>query len=174
VRLLTAVLLGATSAVTLAQNAPPLKPGLWQMRPEMTGEDAQRMAQMQQQLKDLPPDVRKQMENDGRYVYVRPDEREKVETSLTEMGRLFDEHESVAQMDKPTQVKLFNAQENVNAILTLRDRDRLICERGASTGSRIVGTSCRTYGDIEAARQAGNKFMLERAATPCAANCTGK
>ena len=120
-------------------------------------------------------DVRKQMETDGRYAYVRPDEREKVETSLTEMGRLFDEHESVAQMDKPTQVKLFNAQENVNAILTLRDRDRLICERGAPTGSRIVSTSCHTYGELEAAQQASRKFMDERLNTPCnAPSCTGR
>ncbi len=118
-------------------------------------------------------DVRKQMETDGRYAYVKPDEREKVEADLAEMGHLFDEHASVAEMDKPTRVKLFNAQESVNAILTLRDRDRLVCERGASTGSRIVGTSCRSYGDIEAARQASGKFMLERSATPCAPKCTG-
>ncbi|MEP7044553.1 MAG: hypothetical protein ABI843_15915 [Dokdonella sp.] len=119
-------------------------------------------------------DVRKQMDTDGRYAYVRPDEREKVEADLAEMGRLFEQHDAVAQMDKAMQVKLFNAQESVNAILTLRDRDRLICERGAQTGSRIVGTSCRTYGDIEASRQASNKFMLERNATPCVSNCTGK
>jgi len=119
-------------------------------------------------------DMRQQMEPDGRYAYVKPDEREKVEANLTEMSRLFDEYGAVAQMDKPTQVKLFNAQESVNAILTLRDRDRLICERGASTGSRIVGTSCRSYGDIEAAKRASSQFMLERNATPCVANCTGK
>ena len=119
-------------------------------------------------------DVRKQMDPDGRYAYVKPDEREKVETNLTEMSQLFEQHGAVAQMDKATQVKLFNAQESVNAILTLRDRDRLICERGASTGSRIVGTSCRSYGDIEAAKQASSKFMLERNATPCVSNCTGK
>jgi hypothetical protein len=119
--------------------------------------------------------VRTEMGADGRYAYVKPDERDKVDASLAEMGRLFDANGSVDKMDKDTKIKLFNAQETVNAILTLRDRDRLICERGAQPGTRIVGTSCHTYGDLEAARQASAKFMNERAVTPCnAPSCLGK
>ena len=118
--------------------------------------------------------VRKDMGEDGRYAYLKPDEREKVEAGLTRMQQLFEQHESVAEMDTSTKVDLFNAQESVNALLTLRDRDRLVCERGASVGSRIVSTSCRTYGEIEASRQASAKFMHERATTPCnAPSCTG-
>ena len=119
-------------------------------------------------------EVRKAMQPDGRYAYVNPDEHAKVDAGLDRMGALFDANGSVAQMDKATQVELFNAQESVNAILTLRDRDRLICERGTTTGSRVVATSCHTYGEIESARQASSKFMLERIAVPCANNCTGK
>ncbi|MEO6689502.1 MAG: hypothetical protein ABIS07_16780 [Dokdonella sp.] len=111
--------------------------------------------------------VRKEMETDGRYAYVKADERTKVEASLAEMDVLFVDNGSVDKMDKATQVKLFNAQEVVNSILTLRDRDRLICERGAPTGSRIVSTNCRTYGSLEAARQDSAKFMQERTASPC-------
>lgn len=119
--------------------------------------------------------VRAEMNADGRYAYIKPDERDKVDASLAEMGRLFDTNGSVDKMDKDTKVKLFNAQETVNGILTLRDRDRLICERGAQPGTRIVGTSCHTYGDLEAARQASAKFMNERAVTPCnAPSCLGK
>jgi len=120
-------------------------------------------------------DVRTEMGPDGRYAYVKPDERDKVDASLAEMSKLFDEHGSVDKMDKDTKVKLFNEQETVNAILTLRDRDRLICERGAQPGTRIVSTSCHTYGDLEAAREASAKFMNERPVTPCnAPSCTGK
>jgi hypothetical protein len=114
------------------------------------------------------------MTGDGRYAYVRPDERRNVETALDEMSRLFDENDSVDKMDKATRVELFNAQESINAILTLRDSDRLVCERAAQPGSRIVGTTCRRYGDLEAARQSSEKFMNERAVTPCnAPSCTG-
>jgi hypothetical protein len=118
--------------------------------------------------------VRSEMGAEGRYAYLKPDERDKVDAGLAEMARMFDENGSVEHMDKATRVKLFNAQETVNALLTLRDRDRLICERGAQPGTRIVGTSCHTYGDLEAARQASSKFMNERAVTPCnAPSCTG-
>jgi len=119
--------------------------------------------------------VRKDMDGDGRYAYVKPDERQKIEAGLVEIGALFDANGAVERMDKATKIKLFNAQEQVNAILTLRDRDRLICERGAATGSRIVSTTCRTYGELEAQRQASSKLMLEHAVTPCnAPSCEGK
>jgi len=132
-------------------------------------------AETKDSFEAVAADVRKEMSADGRYGYVKAEEREKVEASLAEMSAIFDANGSVDKMDKATKVKLFNAQENVNAILTLRDRDRLICERGMQTGSRIVTTSCRTYGDIEAARLASEKFMNERAVTPCnAPSCLGK
>ena len=119
--------------------------------------------------------VRKEMGADGRYAYIKPEERDRVEASLSEMSALFDANGPVEHMDKATQVKLFNAQEVVNSILTLRDRDRLICERGAKTGSRIVSTSCHTYGELEALQQASRKFMDEKAVPPCnAPGCLGK
>jgi hypothetical protein len=119
-------------------------------------------------------EVLKEMNPDGRYAYVKPDEREKVEASLADMSKLFEQHESVEAMDKAAKVQLFNDQETVNSILTLRDRDRLICERGAPTGSRIVTTTCHTYGELQAAQQASRKFMDERLNTPCnAPSCTG-
>lgn len=118
--------------------------------------------------------VRTEMGENGQYGYVKPDERDKVEAALTEMSHLFELHGSVKEMDKATQIELFNAQETVNGILTLRDRDRLVCEHAAQPGSRIVGTSCRRYGDLEAERQASAKFMNERAVTPCnAPSCVG-
>jgi hypothetical protein len=112
-------------------------------------------------------DVRTEMAKDGRFGYVHDDERDKVEADLAAMGRLFDANDTVDKMDEPTRVELFNRQESVNAILTLRDRDRLVCERGAQPGTRIVTTNCRRYGDLEAERQASSKFMTDHAITPC-------
>jgi len=132
-------------------------------------------AETKEAFESAATDVRKDLGADGRYAYIKPDEREKVEASLAEMQTLFDESGSVERMDKATKVKLFNAQEVVNSILTLRDRDRLICERGVQTGSRIVTTSCHTYGELEAAQQASRKFMDEKIVPPCnAPSCLGK
>jgi len=132
-------------------------------------------ADTRESFEAVAANVRKEMDGQGRYAYVKPDERTKVEAALDEMQALFAENESTDRMDKTVKVKLFNAQEVVNSILTLRDRDRLICERGAQTGSRIVSTSCHTYGDLEAAQQASSKFMNERTAAPCNTPvCNGK
>jgi hypothetical protein len=111
--------------------------------------------------------VRTEMEPGGQYAYVKPDERDKVESGLAQMQALFDKNESVQAMSADQKIALFNAQEAVNAILNSRDRDRLICERGAVPGSRIVSTSCHTYGQIEALQQASQKLMQEKIAAPC-------
>ena len=111
-------------------------------------------------------DVRGEMADGGRYAYIKPDERTKIESGLAEMSALFEKSGSVEQMNGEQKIALFNAQEKVNSILALRDRDRLICERGALTGARIVSTSCHTYGEIEASRQASQKLMQEKVAAP--------
>lgn len=41
-----------------------------------------------------------------------------------------------------------NAQEQLNALLLQNDNNRLICERGARTGSRIQVTTCQTHGEL--------------------------
>jgi len=111
--------------------------------------------------------VRKEMQAEGRYAYVNDREREEVEANLARMQALFDKTASVDAMSKDVQVELFNAQEAVNAVLEKRDRDRLICERSATTGSRIASTQCRTYGEIEEQREASRKLMREKGARGC-------
>jgi hypothetical protein len=111
--------------------------------------------------------VRKEMQGEGRYAYVNDREREEVEANLARMHALFEKVSSVDAMSKDGQVELFNAQEAVNAVLEKRDRDRLVCERSATTGSRIASTRCRTYGEIEAEREAGRKLMRDKAAKGC-------
>lgn len=119
-------------------------------------------------------DVRHEMEGGGRYAYVKPAERDKVERGLVQMQALFDKAGSVDAMSGDDRIALFNAQESVNAVLELRDRDRLVCERGAQPGTRIVSTTCRTYGEIEAQREASRKLMQEKVAGPCIAQpCKG-
>jgi len=58
---MTALAFGATALGAIAQTAPPLKPGLWQV--QSTREiDGQKAPDPMEQLKNLPPEARKQME----------------------------------------------------------------------------------------------------------------
>jgi hypothetical protein len=144
---LAALLVAACAmSVRAAETAPPLK---------ATTKDA---------FAGVVVDLHKEMQEGGRYADVTERERADVDANLDRMQALFEKSGSVETMGKDEQVALFNAQESVNAILEKRDRDRLICERSATTGSRISTTHCRTYGEIEAQREASQKMMRDKPA----------
>ena len=91
--------------------------------------------------------LRGEMDPPGRFQWVTPEERTKVLKALDEMGRILEGHESISELRETDKVALLNAQEVANAILTKRDRDRLICERRAIVGSRFPQSVCETYGE---------------------------
>ena len=97
-------------------------------------------------------DIRKEMVPSGRFQFVTRAEAAKVNTSLDEIGALFDKYGTLANMDKVVKVTLFNDQEVVNSILARRDDLRLICKPKRNTGTRIPVTDCKTYGDIQRER----------------------
>ena len=103
--------------------------------------------------------VQSQMVPGGRYGFTDKKEREDVNRGLEYMQSLFDMYGTVAGMDQKTQMDLFNHQEAVNAILTRRDNNRLVCESVAPTGSNIPRRTCRTYGEIEQERQNTQQVM---------------
>ena len=111
--------------------------------------------------------TRDQMKEGGRYSKVTAAEKSKVDARLDEMGQLFDQRGSVAQMSGDEKVRLFNAQEEVNSILAKRDNDRLICRNEAPIGSHLPVKTCKTVGEIERQRQAdshGLEKLQKRAA----------
>jgi hypothetical protein len=112
--------------------------------------------------------VRKEMEAGGRYQYVKPDERKTIDKSLTEMQSLFTQNGSVEAMNQGDKVKLFNAQEVVNSILTRRDGDRVICKDEPKLGSHVRTTSCHTYAQEEEARRGSHDVMDEWTRRGCA------
>ncbi|WP_139350378.1 hypothetical protein [Rhodanobacter sp. B04] len=93
--------------------------------------------------------VQGQMKPGGRYGFMDAKEQDEVNSGLSYMQSLFDKYNTVDQMDQQTKVDLFNHQEAVNAILTRRDNNRLVCENVAPVGSHITRTTCRTYGEIQ-------------------------
>ena len=103
--------------------------------------------------------VQSQMVPGGRYGFVDKKEREDVNHGLGYMQNLFDKYGTVAGMDQKTQMDLFNHQEAVNAILTRRDNNRLVCESVAPMGSHIPRKTCRTYGEIEQEHQNTRQAM---------------
>jgi hypothetical protein len=104
-------------------------------------------------------EVRQEMSPGGRYEYMRPDEKGKVEADMHAMALMLKKSGSVAAMSEAEKVSLFDAQENLNGILTHSDSNRLICEHVAPVGTSIPKTTCKTVGEIERARKATGREL---------------
>lgn len=106
--------------------------------------------------------VRKQMDAGGRYAETNAGERARVNARLDEMGKLFQTHGEVAQMSSDDKLRLFNGQEEVNAILGKRDGQRLICKNERPVGSNIPVKTCQTAAQIEERRRGDVKDFRQR------------
>jgi predicted secreted protein len=119
-----------------------------------------------EELEKVSASVRKDMESGGRYEYVSPTERQKVDQKLTEMETLL-QHNGPAELKEREKIQLFNAQEVVNSILAHRDRDRVICKSEAPIGSHIPVTTCHTYAQEVEARKGAQRFFDDVSKPQC-------
>ena len=103
--------------------------------------------------------VRQQMDVGGRYSYVTPGERSKINGKLDEMSKLFQKRSDVAQMMDAEKTAMFNSQQQVNAILAKHDNERLICKNEMPIGSHIPVKTCSTAGEIEARRRSDLQYL---------------
>jgi hypothetical protein len=92
--------------------------------------------------------VREGMEPGGVYSFMKDDDRKRVEQQLEAMHKLLQDHAAQDKLSAQDKISLLNSQEALNALLLQNDNNRLICERGTRTGSRIHVTTCRTHGEI--------------------------
>lgn len=103
-------------------------------------------AQTLEQFEREAANVRAGLQPQGVYGFIKDDDRRRVETQLELMHKLLQDHPSgLSAQDK---VVLLNAQEELNALLLQNDNNRLECERGTRTGSRIHVTTCHTHGEL--------------------------
>lgn len=105
--------------------------------------------------------VRKEMSTGGRYEFISPSDKAKAEADMESMASMLQKSGSVAAMNQDQKVQLFNAQEHLNGILTHSDRNRLICENTAPTGSNLRRPTCMTVGEIETKRQHDQKGVQD-------------
>lgn len=103
--------------------------------------------------------IKKEMAPDGRYEFIRPDDKAKVEADFDAMKALLQKAGSVETMSQQDKVHLFNLQENANGILTHSDSNRLVCEHTAPVGTSIPRTTCRTVGELERSHKATKRQL---------------
>ena len=110
--------------------------------------------------------VRGQMQDGGRYAHVTPNERKRVNERLDQMSGIFEKTPAVEQMSEEDKLKMFNYQEEVNAILAKHDSERMICKSVKPVGSHIPVKQCMTAGEIEARRRGDLQYLQRNQNTP--------
>lgn len=120
-------------------------------------------------------DIRKDMSPGGRYEYITPDNKSKVESDLTEMTEMLQKAGSVGALSERDKLKLFNTQEHLNGLLTHSDSNRLVCQHVAPVGTTIPKTTCQTVAEIERNRRESQGAIRQAgvAGSTCVHNCVG-
>jgi len=88
-----------------------------------------------------------EMEAGGRFAYVLAAERAAINAALTRMQQILDGKRALGELDEAERVAVFNAQSEINGILTKRDNERVICDQRIIVGSHRKLTVCETYGE---------------------------
>ena len=115
--------------------------------------------------------VRQQMLPGGRWQFVDKEERAMIDDSFADMSKLFGQFGNVDKMDDNAKVRLLADQSTVNAILTKKDGDRLICKSVAPVGSHLPVKTCRTYSQIQIEERGTQHSMWETSATRQQRHC---
>lgn len=106
--------------------------------------------------------IHQQMQPGGRWQYIDNNERTTIDGSFADMDKLYDQYGSVDKMDQNARMRLLADQSTVNAILTKKDGDRLICETSVPVGSHFPVKTCKTYAQIQAEQGRAQDFLRQR------------
>ncbi len=111
------------------------------------------------ELPQLIEMIRSEIEPGGRWEYVPQKDRPALEAKLDEMERVLDGRASLDQLSNDERLRLINAQEHANAILTQHDSRRLICQRETPTGSHRPVNKCMTLAQRKRESEDSRRFM---------------
>lgn len=106
--------------------------------------------------------IQKQMQPGGRWQFIDKNERATIDGNFSDMRQLYDRFGGVDKMDQAAKVRLLADQSSVNAILTKRDGERLVCRNEIPVGSHLPVQTCKTYAQRQM-EERGAQQMLENA-----------
>ena len=138
-----------------------LSPGLCLSDPKGLANETPVVAQKLDAFEREASAVREGMQAGGVYSYISEPDKARVEQRLDAMHKLLEDQASQSDLSTQNKVALMNDEEAVNALLLQNDNNRLECEHGARTGSRIHVTTCRTHGELMKRQQQDHDAMAE-------------
>ena len=112
------------------------------------------------QFAELDQSIRNGLNDGGRYAYVPASQKRVLLDQLDQITTLLALGDPES-LDEDNRIKLYNAQEKANGILTQYDGNREICERTQRTGTHRYETVCRTYAEKREAQRAAARIVEE-------------
>ncbi len=124
------------------------------------------VAQTLQAFDQEATSVREGMQPGGVYEHMKTSDKDRVGEGLERMHKLLQDRAAQGELSQLEKVALLNMQEEVNAVLLHNDSNRLICEIGAPTGSRIRVKTCNTYGQLMARQDRDQNLLNNKQQQP--------
>ncbi len=103
--------------------------------------------------------LRTSMQPGGQHANVTPANQERIGKQLDVLQKLYDDRAEGKKFRKADEVKLVNASEEINAILSGREDDRLVCEQVRTLGSNRTTKVCMTVAERRARQEEAKKDM---------------
>lgn len=113
------------------------------------------------EFKVLTLDLQKQMAAGGRYEFVKPEERKRVNADFDKIQSLLEKQASGSKLNQNEIADQYTAQNEANAIFHKRDSDRVICERRKPIGSNVPITICNSYAELQHIHDSSQNYMRE-------------
>lgn len=104
---------------------------------------------------------------DGEYGTISKTKLASILKARQEISSLLTDQKKVTDLDKEERVELYNAQELILSAINIDDKSRIVCKRGAATGTRLAKTECMTVAErerrAETAREYTKQYQYSRA-----------
>jgi len=114
---------------------------------------------------------------EGQYGKLPKGAADRLTTLRMTIGDLLADGVDPRTLDPDKRLALFNAHEEIEAIIKKNDKSRMVCTRDSEAGTRITKTNCMTVGEREErARMAqrGTEAMQRNVCTPGPGNACSK
>lgn len=118
-------------------------------------------------------EIRDDMAGSKKFKHVTDYDKRRFYSAQDQIFTLLTGRTSTDELNSDQLVALYNAQEEVNAILTDAELDRPICERETVVGSRRVVTVCLTVRERRDLQQNARQTMLKNRTCDPASGCGG-
>ncbi len=95
----------------------------------------------------------------GNYSRFKPEAKQRLMRAQAKVFRLLDGNSTIDHLNELQKVELFNALQEVQAILEDNEKDRLICKRERKVGTTIRETRCATVAQREELEKGAREWL---------------